>query len=85
MSDLAKKSLTREQKKEIIKLIFTGILALAAVAAVIFTLVFYFSSNNQNSESENSRENITGLADITLSSKLTAVPYGQFFGYDTFL
>lgn len=75
MSDLAKKSLTREQKKEIIKLIFAGILALAAVAAVIFTLVFYFSSNNQNSEPENSRENITGLADITLSSKLTAVPY----------
>ena len=77
MSSLAKKSLTKEQKTEMIKLVLTGVLALLAVAAVIFTAVFYFHSNTRNKKKEETRNDVTSLADITLSSKLTAVPYVQ--------
>ena len=75
MNGLAKKSLTKEQKSEITKLILTGILALAAIAAVVLTLVFYFNTNNSNETTPNNHIDVTSLADITLTSKLTAVPY----------
>lgn len=70
-----KKSLTKEQKSEIIKLTATGLLALVAITAVILVFKFYSQTVNRGNQPDSTKNEITDLKDITLSSKLVAVPY----------
>lgn len=72
-----KKSLTKEQKIETVRLAITLILVFAAIIAVIFVVKFYFQSRNNTENPEVIKTEVTDLRDITLSSKLVSVPYVQ--------
>lgn len=72
-----KKSLTKEQKIETVKLAITLILVVAAIIAVIFVMKFYLQSRNNTENPGVTKTEVTDLRDITLSSKLVSVPYVQ--------
>lgn len=72
-----KKSLTKEQKIETVKLAITLILVVAAIIAVIFVVKFYLQSRNNTENPGVTKTEVTDLRDITLSSKLVSVPYVQ--------
>lgn len=70
-----KKSLTKEQKKEIVRLTFTGLLAVVAIVAVVIVFKFYSNTVNGPKQPNSIKNEITDLKNITLSSKIVAVPY----------
>lgn len=73
-----KKSLTREQKSEIIQTAITVLLALVAVIAIVSVGVYYVKSRNNAPEQSGVIKNeISSLNDITLSAKTVAIPYVQ--------